>query len=587
MIKAYGLPHLFAYLALLLLFDCAAAQQANSSKLYPISENGKVGFIDERGSIIIKPQFDAVAEFSEGLAEAQSKDQWGFIDATGSWVVEPRFAETKPFSEGLAAVKINGKWGFIDKVGNMVVEPQHSWVDGFSEGLAAADFILGDDDDGYTVKHGYIDTTGRIVIEPKFDFAHKFIDGLAIVDTDTGQGFIDKRGEFVIKPQLLTVSNFSEGLAKVSVGLGKTLEDMNFKEGFIDKTGRWVVKPQFGLAEDFSEGMAIIKNKIDEEYLYGYVDKTGRIIVKPQFKGSLSFHEGLAAVKIDDREGYIDKTGRIVIKPRFEDASSFSEGLARVKVRDKASYIDKTGKMVIPPQFDSAEDFVNGLAKVRKGRVVGYINKSGEYVWSTSRWDAERAADVKIAQPVKPVRQPFYFPPNALDDDGYSDEWYSKHLAAMGEPSLWLASKDTKVRVYRFTWLRSFHHPVAVRLNIAKDGTAILSAKVTTGMGGYEPGELRTDKNIKLTKAQVDQFLELIEKAKFWQPPVKEKPAPKINEDGTVTEEVGLDGAQWIIEGVENGKYQLKDVWSPKEGAHREAALLLIKFAELQIKEIY
>ena len=36
--------------------------------LFPIKQNGKEGFIDISGNIIIKPQFDEVGFFSEGLA---------------------------------------------------------------------------------------------------------------------------------------------------------------------------------------------------------------------------------------------------------------------------------------------------------------------------------------------------------------------------------------------------------------------------------------------------------------------------------------------------------------------------------------
>ena len=50
---------------------------------------------------------------------------------------------------------------------------------------------------------------------------------------------------------------------------------------------------------------------------------------------------------------------------------------------------------------------------------------------------------------------------------------------------------------------------------------------------------------------------------------------------------VGVDGAQWIVEGVRNGKYHLVDRWSPDTGAFREAALLLLQWTDLPIDEIY
>src|SRR6267378_2766004 len=88
-----------------------------------------------------------------------------------------------------------------------------------------------------------------------------------------------------------------------------------------------------------------------------------------------------------------------------------------------------------------------------------------------------------------------YFPPGILGQDHQRDEftnqWYSKHLRALREPSLWETSQlDLTAEAYRFLYLRSFHHPISVRLVVAQDKTATLISKETHGKGGYEPGRL-------------------------------------------------------------------------------------------------
>lgn len=80
--------------------------------------------------------FDDLGYFYNGLAKVKKDGKWGFIDKAGGLVVEPSFERVDRFSEGLAAVKIGGKWGFIDKSGSLVVEPAFDDVDGFSEGVA-------------------------------------------------------------------------------------------------------------------------------------------------------------------------------------------------------------------------------------------------------------------------------------------------------------------------------------------------------------------------------------------------------------------------------------------------------------------
>jgi hypothetical protein len=164
--------------------------------------------------------------------------------------------------------------------------------------------------------------------------------------------------------------------------------------------------------------------------------------------------------------------------------------------------------------------------------------------------------------------QTHYFPDRAFcgrDEAGACEKWYAKHLRAMREPSLLELSKDTSRQSYRFLWLRTFHHPVSARLEVAKDGTAQLFVKVLSGQGGYDPGRVILNRNIKVSRDAVDHFLELLQKADFWNIPTEQEQRDVI----------GVDGAQWIIEAASGGQYHVVDRWSPEDGLLRKAALFL------------
>jgi hypothetical protein len=64
--------------------------------------------------------------------------------------------------------------------------------------------------------------------------------------------------------------------------------------------------------------------------------------------------------------------------------------------------------------------------------------------------------------------------------------------------------------------------------------------------------------------------------ASFWKQSTQEK-----------SDAAGMDGAQWIIEGVKNGHYHIVDRGSPSNAKYRDAALFLVKLGDLQIKDIY
>ena len=67
----------------------------------------------------------------KGLRRVKKDGKWGFIDKNGKVVIEPQYDFAEPFSEGLGKVKKDGKWGFIDKSGKVVIEPQFDDVECF------------------------------------------------------------------------------------------------------------------------------------------------------------------------------------------------------------------------------------------------------------------------------------------------------------------------------------------------------------------------------------------------------------------------------------------------------------------------
>jgi hypothetical protein len=328
-----------------------------TSQLYPVVVDGKLGYINGQGEMIIPPQFEdwPFSQFSEGLAPVSVGvgEKFGYIDMTGAMVIQPRFDGAVPFSDGLAAVVgDNGLWGFIDKTGAVVVPIQYDQCPGpFSEGLCTV--MVDERLKGGKLQNEYIDKTGTVVIGP-FEWSTSFSEGLAAVgfgeDDAVKWGFIDRTGAVVIQPQFDQVRDFSEGLAAV----GFPADNDSAKWGFIDRTGALVIEPRFDGVDPFSEGLAPVVFGENEAARWGYIDKTGTVVIQPQFEWAAEFSEGLAAVGTNSGLfGYIDKTGTFVI-PMEREAWAiypFSGGLARFdpKTGDGSvspSYLDKTGKVI-------------------------------------------------------------------------------------------------------------------------------------------------------------------------------------------------------------------------------------------------
>ena len=48
--------------------------------------NNKWGYIDDEGKVVIKPRFDKVFDFFDGLALVWAGEEYGYLDKTGSFV---------------------------------------------------------------------------------------------------------------------------------------------------------------------------------------------------------------------------------------------------------------------------------------------------------------------------------------------------------------------------------------------------------------------------------------------------------------------------------------------------------------------
>src|SRR4051794_4648903 len=102
-----------------------------------------------------------------------------------------------------------------------------------------------------------------------------------------------------------------------------------------------------------------------------------------------------------------------------------------------------------------------------------------------------------------------FFPKSSLDlrGDDFKAKWYSAQLHALQEPSLLTLAKQEHAESYRFLWLRTFHHPISVRVDLQADGSWNLVTKVASGAGGYSPGSLTTNTSRKLTALEAQSLL--------------------------------------------------------------------------------
>ena len=98
----------------------------------------------DMGEGLIK-KWKEIREYNEGLAGVRNADgRWGFIDKSGRLVIPYQWKKVLWFSEGLAGVQDdNEKWGFIDMTGKVALPFVWSNVQWFKNGRVRVQTVLG------------------------------------------------------------------------------------------------------------------------------------------------------------------------------------------------------------------------------------------------------------------------------------------------------------------------------------------------------------------------------------------------------------------------------------------------------------
>jgi len=216
------------------LFDLkeATTVMAYTEGLAFVYTNGKIGYVNGEGKMVINPQFDFGSKFKGERAVVGNVEhgemKYGFIDKQGKLVIPCQYSSAKDFNEGYATVVSDSKVHCIKEDGKDAFPLEGvDYIGSFSEGYAAA--MNGD-------KLMYVDTKGKIQIEPGFEIGKPFNNGLAAVSKDGKWGYIDTKGKEAINRQFDAASKFYGDFAVV---------ETNGKYGLINKAGQYTVEPKY------------------------------------------------------------------------------------------------------------------------------------------------------------------------------------------------------------------------------------------------------------------------------------------------------------------------------------------------------
>lgn len=385
--------------------DISKDNEPKSQELYRIQVGGKCGFINEKGKLMIEPQFDrAYWYFSDGVCYAEIGERKGLINTDGEFVVELDNSINWVYqSQNGVSVFLtkNGKRGIIN-IGGEVVLP------------ATFKTIIRDESNGFIVEdtlgnQGYVNYQGEFIVPCKYDEIHSVNEGLMVVAINNKYGYMDTTGVLVIDTVYNDARDFGDGLARVKIGE---------KWQFINHEG--IIDARFNYDEVFT-GFSCNRAFVKNGNVIELIDTSGTQIAVVEVDSVYGFNEGFATFKKNGKYGKIDTVGNIVIQSIYEKLYLTMNGLSIFEKKGKQGLIDNNGNVIVNAiheeffsnngcsllQFED-DNWIRGTYYDREGKLIWKdMNNGYKLPDKPSKEDWKSFFDTKLAD-MDPIEGLYY-----------------------------------------------------------------------------------------------------------------------------------------------------------------------------------
>lgn len=334
--------------------------QLVGKELLQYFEDGKYGFIDHKGKIIIPAKYAFAGQFHDGLAIILKNEKYGFIDKEGKEIIPCQYDNVFDFSQGRAIVEKEGKLGVIDVTGNFVFPLKFDDIGPFYQGLSYAQ--KGEQYQYYTLD-------GTLAFSASFDEAFSFKNGIAKVKMAAKEGFINEKGQFIVAVKQGDIRHFSQHI---------------FVHEYRDSACFIYLHDTLQTSSCFSRIGVLHENRaiVVRGHEYGYVDSTGTIVIPithdifSNYFQFAAFKNGFALTKRNTKFALMDSLGKRFYPAIFNGIGTHGI-LTPVSKGNGWGYANDNVRLIIDYQFDYAGTFINNRAIVERNNLYGLINIDG------------------------------------------------------------------------------------------------------------------------------------------------------------------------------------------------------------------
>jgi hypothetical protein len=359
--------------------DFETASDFNDGKAVVKMKDGSFALINLTGKILNKYTYVFVGKLGGGLLPFQkTKDgKFGYIDEQGRIVIEPQFSSAQPFIDGRAIVNVSDDYkdhyGLINRNGSFLIKPNYDNLLNLGERRFALGKAIDSEKPYVGSKFAVTDSDGHILTGFLYNRITKYMDGLASAYNDESTFFIDKSGKRM--EHLPTVRGSG------TLVFDKTLikGEIDFRLIYFDKNGQLVWKQNTVIPLDSQNVVVEHKYKPNKDYLVYYPQIKGMAAVNQTLKDLAGVKEIPAHIQL--KSNYMGDFGVTFYKEKLLvieiTGYDYPFGAAHgMPIKDYAHIDLERGRLYqLKDLFKSGSDYVKAISE----NIRNQIKSNGKY----------------------------------------------------------------------------------------------------------------------------------------------------------------------------------------------------------------
>lgn len=377
-------------------------EKITSWKYFTIVENNKMGVIDNKGNVIIEPNYNTIQipnptkdvficinddetkvvnekgeesfknfeevsaiqlkelateiPFEKSILKYKENEKYGLVNFEGKKITEAIYEniENLPYKEGELLVENNGKYGVINMLGKEVipVEYKEIKVDEYYEKDSAyrySGYIVGTETDNGTM-YKYINYNNKQQSKDEYQDIQRVVD---YENKDEYYLIFKKDNKYgVIKNENIVINNEYDNIEYDSFNQLFTVKK-DGKYGVLKSNGETLISCLYD--EIDIEGIYIYSLKGEEQIIF---DTTGAKIGNPKYKSVYNVEDTNYKITInnENKYGVVDENNNEIIKNEYYYIGYLGNNYFVVSGQNgKNGIMNNEGKVVLEVKYDTIE----------------------------------------------------------------------------------------------------------------------------------------------------------------------------------------------------------------------------------------